>query len=94
MFLALLALVVAYLFGGAQAGFRAPSAPFVNGPAATFIAYALVQTVVGVLEDADVSIEGVIFNGLLASSIGTVGSWFGARRAARTLAVGGGEPAG
>lgn len=102
VFLALLAIVVAYLLGGAQAGMRALDAPFLNGATATFAAFAVVQTVGVVLRlirGDDISIIGIVFNGLLAASFGTVGAWFGARRGNRepsadSLATGGGEPAG
>lgn len=97
VFLALLAIVVAYLVGGAEAGRRAPATPFLNGAAATLCAFALVQVVGIVLRLArgdDVSIIGIVFNALLAASFGTVGAWFGARRASSTLGVGGGEPTG
>jgi uncharacterized membrane protein YfcA len=97
VFLALLVIVAAYLVGGAQAGARALDAPFLNGATATFVAFALVQTVGTVLRlvrDDDISILGIVFNGLLAASLGTVGAWFGARRGTRRLTVGGGEPAG
>lgn len=97
VFVALLVIVVAYLLGGGQAGRLAPRSPFVNGAAATFLAFSLVQTVGIVLRlfrGDDISIVGIVFNGLLAASFGTVGAWFGARRATSTLAAGGGEPAG
>lgn len=102
VFLALLAIVIAYLLGGAQAGIRALDAPFLNGAAATFLAFALVQTVGTVFRlgrGDDISIVGIVFNALLAASFGTVGAWFGARRGLRapaggTLSEGGGEPAG
>jgi predicted permease len=102
VFLALLAIVIAYLLGGAQAGMRALDTPFLNGAAAAFAAFAIVQTVGTVarlVRGDDVSIIGIIFNGLLAASFGTVGAWFGIRRAGRsstegTLASGGGEPTG
>jgi putative membrane protein (TIGR04086 family) len=87
VFLALLAIVAAYLLGGAQAGARALDAPFLNGAAAGFAAFAVVQTVGVVLRlvrGDDISLIGIIFNGLLAASFGTVGAWFGARRAARS----------
>lgn len=94
---AFLVIVVAYLLGGAVAGRRAPTVPFINGAAATFLAFAGVQ-VVGVVRriiaDETISIGALVFNALLAPSIGVVGAWFGARRAAPTLADGGGEPAG
>lgn len=102
VFLALLAIVVAYLLGGALAGVRALDAPFLNGAAATFCAFALVQTVgivVRLARGDDISIVGIVFNALLAASFGTVGAWFGARRGSRapgggSVNAGGGEPAG
>lgn len=85
VFVALLAIVVAYLLGGAMAGRRALDAPFVNGAAAAFSAFAVVQVVgiiVRVVRGDGVSPVALVFNALLAASIGTVGAWFGARRGA------------
>ncbi len=93
--LALLAIVLAYILGGATAGKRAPEAPFLNGAAATVTAFAVVQVIGGivrVVRGEGISPVALVFNVLLAGSIGAVGSWFGARRA--TLEDGGGEPAG
>ncbi len=95
VFLALLAIVAAYLVGGARAGKRALDAPFLNGAAATFIAWATVQTValiVKVAQGESFSALSLPFNALLAASIGVVGAWFGARRG--TIENGGGEPTG
>lgn len=82
---AFVVIVFAYLLGGAVAGRRAPTVPFINGAAATFLAFAVVQ-VVGIVRrlaaDEGVSIGALVFNALLAPSIGVVGAWFGARRAA------------
>jgi putative membrane protein (TIGR04086 family) len=96
-FLALIAIVIAYLLGGALAGRAIPNAPFINGAAATLLAFVLVQglfIVLRLLRDDDVNVIAFVFNGLLAASIGIVGGWFGARWASRTLAAGGGEPTG
>ncbi|MDW3218554.1 MAG: hypothetical protein R8F63_08045 [Acidimicrobiales bacterium] len=86
---ALLAIVVAYLLGGAQAGRRVPDVAFLNGAAATLLAFAVVQTI-GIVRrliaDEGISWSGLVFNALLAPSIGIVGAWFGARRALRDSA--------
>ena len=84
--LAGLVVVIAYLFGGALAGRAEASAPFLNGAAATFLAWGIVQTVGVVLRlgrGDDVNLIGLVFNGLLAASIGILGAWIGARWAAR-----------
>ncbi len=86
VFLALLAIVFAYLLGGAQAGRRAVDDPFVNGAAAAFSAFAVVQVVGIVIRLArgdDFNLVALVFNALLAASIGTVGAWFGAWFGAR-----------
>lgn len=96
-FLALLAIVIAYLLGGALAGRAMPTSPFTNGAAATLLAFAIVQIVGIVLRLSrgdDINLIALVFNGLLAASLGTFGAWFGARRAASTLLDGGGEPTG
>ena len=85
--LALFAIVVAYLLGGALAGRAVPSAPFINGAAATLLAFTVVQVAGIVLRLArgdGVNLIALVFNGLLAASVGTFGAWFGARWAART----------
>ncbi len=84
--LALLAIVVAYLLGGALAGRAEPLAPFINGAAATLLAFVVIQFVGIVLRlfrGDDVNLVALVFNGLLAASFGTFGAWFGARWAAR-----------
>lgn len=92
VFVALFAIVTAYLLGGAMAGRRALDAPFLNGAAAAFSAFAVVQ-IVGIIvrltRGDGVSPVALVFNALLAASIGTVGAWFGARRGAATLGLGG-----
>jgi putative membrane protein (TIGR04086 family) len=84
--LALLAIVIAYLLGGALAGRAVPTAPFVNGAAATLLAFVIVQGVAVVLRLSrgdDINLVALLFNGMLAASFGTFGAWFGARWAAR-----------
>ena len=85
VFVAFLVIVFAYLVGGAQAGRRVPSYPFLNGAAAPLLAFVVVQAI-GIIRrlaaDESISIEGLVFNALLAPSIGIVGAWFGVRRAA------------
>ena len=86
VFVALLVIVVAYLVGGGVAGRRSPDAPFVNGAAATFAAFVAVQVVGGVvrvIQGDGLSPIGIIFNGLLAATIGIVGAGIAASRAAR-----------
>ena len=95
VFVALLAIVVAYLVGGAIAGGRTPTAPFVNGAAATFSAFVIVQVIGGIVRIAQgdgISPVGIIFNGLLAATIGVVGAGIGVSRG--KIEAGGGEPAG
>ncbi len=84
--LALLAIVIAYLLGGALAGRAVPTAPFVNGAAATLLAFVIVQGVAIVLRlgrGDDINLVALLFNGMLAASFGTFGADFGARWAAR-----------
>lgn len=95
VFLALLVIVVAYLIGGAAAGRRAISAPFVNGAAATLAAFVVVQVIGGVIrlvQGEGLSPVGIIFNALLAATIGVVGAGIGVWRG--TMGNGGGEPTG
>jgi putative membrane protein (TIGR04086 family) len=85
--LAVLILVVGgFLLGGARAGRSALRAPFVNGAAATLLVFVVVQgiaAVVNAFDGDDINAVAVVFNALLAASIGTVGAWFGIRWAAR-----------
>ncbi len=95
VFVALLAIVVAYLVGGAVAGRRSPSAPFINGATATLSAFLVVQVIAGIVrivQGDGLSLVGIVFNALLAATIGVVGAGFGIWRG--TLEDGGGEPAG
>ncbi len=95
VYVALLAIVAAYLAGGAVAGKAARESPFANGAAAAFMAFAVVQIIGIVIRLArgdDVSLIALAFNSLLAASIGAVGAGFGVRRG--TLDTGGGEPTG
>lgn len=81
VYLTLLAIVVAYLVGGAVAGRIAADAPMINGAAATVTAFAVVQLVAGVVRIAGgdgINPLALIFNVLLAASIGTVGAGIGA----------------
>ena len=75
--LAILALIVAgFLLGGARAGRQARRAPFVNGALATLSVFVLVQAIAAIVDGAQGDgINGValVFNALLAASIGTVG---------------------
>lgn len=85
-FLAFAFVLIAYLLGGALAGRAVPSAPFVNGAAATALAFLLVQglfILIRLARGDDFSVVALVFNGLLAASVGTFGAWFGARWAAR-----------
>ena len=85
VYLALVAIIAAYLLGGAKAGQRALEAPFLNGAVAAFGAFAVVQLIgiiVRVARGDDITLVALVFNALLAASIGTVGAWFGARRGA------------
>ena len=86
VYLTLLAIVVAYLLGGAVAGRIATAAPMINGAAATVTAFAVVQLVAGVLRIAagdGINPLALIFNVLLAASIGTVGAGIGAYLSSR-----------
>jgi len=90
-----LMIIAGYMLGGALAGRQHPSTAFVHGAAATFLAFAILQTFGIVRRLADgrgISIGALVFNALLAASIGVIGAWFGARRG--TLDSGGGEPTG
>jgi hypothetical protein len=85
--LAVLILIVGgFLLGGAQAGRSAARAPFVNGAAATLVVFIVVQAIAGVVNVADgdgINAVALVFNALLAASIGTVGAWIGIRWAGR-----------
>jgi len=88
-----LMIIAGYLLGGALAGRQHPSTAFVHGAASTVSAFVILQTfgVVRRLSDGrGISIGALVFNALLAASIGVIGAWFGARRG--TLDSGGGEP--
>ncbi|MEM8708058.1 MAG: hypothetical protein AAGE98_16465 [Actinomycetota bacterium] len=90
VFVALLAIVVAYLVGGAAAGRRATVAPFFNGAVATLSAFLVVQVIAGVIrvvQGDSISPIGVIFNALLAATIGVVGAGVGMWRATRDTAA-------
>ncbi|MXW61595.1 MAG: TIGR04086 family membrane protein [Acidimicrobiaceae bacterium] len=81
VYLTLLAIVVAYLLGGAVAGRVATDAPMINGATATLVAFAVVQTVAAVFRIAGgdgINPLALIFNALLAAAIGTVGGGIGA----------------
>ncbi|MEO0495320.1 MAG: hypothetical protein AAF081_18080 [Actinomycetota bacterium] len=91
VFLALAAIVIGYLAGGAAAGRRATTAPFANGAAATLIAFVAVQVIAGIVRLAQgdgLSPIGLIFNGLLAATIGVVGAGIGVWRATSSATTG------
>ena len=96
--LAVLVLIVAgFLWGGARAGRLARQAPFLNGAAAALSVFVVVQGIAAIVSGLDgdgVNVPALFFNALLAASIGTVGAWFGIRRASGHTDDGGGEPAG
>ena len=86
VFVALAAVVIAYLAGGAAAGRRATAAPFANGATATLSAFVVVQVIFGIVRLAQgdgLSPIGLTFNGLLAATIGVVGAGIGVWRALR-----------
>ena len=86
VYLTLLAIVVAYLVGGAVAGRIATDAPMINGAAATFTAFVVVQFAAGVIRIAGgdgINPLALVFNALLAAAIGTVGGGIGAYRSNR-----------
>ncbi len=81
----LVVIVAAYFWGGARAGRLAHRAPFLNGAIATLSVFVAVQGVALIVSAVDgdgVNGLALAFNALLAASIGVVGAWFGARRAA------------
>lgn len=83
VFVALLAIVIAYLMGGSIAGRLAAEAPFVNGAAAALTAFVVVQVIGGVVrivQGDGLSPVGIAFNALLAATIGVVGAGIGAAR--------------
>lgn len=89
VFLALMAIVIAYLVGGAAAGRRVDSSPFLNGAAATLSAFVVVQVIGAVIRLAQgegLSPVGVVFNALLAATIGVVGAGIGVWRSGRDAA--------
>lgn len=86
VYLTLLAIVAAYLSGGAVAGRSAADAPMVNGATATLIAFAVVQSVAAAFRIAGgdgINPLALVFNALLAAAIGTVGGGIGAYLANR-----------
>ncbi len=94
VYLSLLAIIVAYLVGGAGAGAWAPDSPFTNGAVAVFGAFVIVQGIalmINFIRGDSISIISFIFNGLLAASIGAVGAGIGIWRG--TLDTGDGESA-
>lgn len=87
VYLTLLAIVVAYLAGGAAAGRKATAAPMINGAAAAVAAFAAVQLVAGVIRlvgGDGINPLALVFNVLLAASIGTVGAGIGAHLSNRS----------
>ena len=81
VYLTLLAIVAAYLLGGAVAGRLATDAPMINGATATLIAFAVVQSIAAVFRIAGgdgINPLALTFNALLAAAIGTVGAGIGA----------------
>jgi hypothetical protein len=85
VYLALAVIVIAYLLGGALAGRQVPSSPFVNGAAATTLAFVVVQSAGAIVRlvrgDSFPSLTGIVFNALLAASIGALGAGWASRRA-------------
>lgn len=84
VFVALAVIVTAYLVGGAIAGARVTDAPFINGATATLAAFVAIQAVGAVVRLArgdGLSLVAIVFNALLAASIGALGAAYGARRA-------------
>ena len=81
VFFPFLAIVAGYLVAGGVAGFGAPRTPFVNGAAATVLGFLLVQAGATIVT-GEISVVGLVFNALLAASIGMIGAGWGARRAA------------
>ena len=92
VYLAFLAVVIAYIAGGWVAGRRSPEGPFLNGAAAAGAAFVVVQVVAWLVSSDGADVIGAIFNLLLAATIGVVGAGFGGMRG--TLDDGGGEPTG
>ncbi len=95
VYLALVLIVLGYGAGGAAAARRSGSSPFAHGAAAAFLAFAapqLIGVIVNLAQGDGVTVVALIFNGLLAPSIGVVGAGIGIRRG--TMDDGGGEPAG
>ncbi|MFQ5556368.1 MAG: hypothetical protein ACE5GB_02510 [Acidimicrobiales bacterium] len=75
--------VAGYLVGGARAGRSATDAPYVNGATAPLLVFVLVQTIAGAVRIAGgdgLNVIALVFNLLLAASIGVVGAWIGIRR--------------
>lgn len=90
VFLALMVIVIAYLVGGAAAGKRVETSPFLNGAAATLAAFVVVQVIGGVIrlfQGEGLSPVGIVFNALLAATIGVVGAGIGVWRAGRRAAA-------
>lgn len=92
VYLAFLAVVIAYIVGGWIAGRRSPGGPFLNGAVASGAAFVVVQVVAWIVSSDGINVVGAVFNLLLAATIGVVGAGFGGMRG--TLVDGGGEPAG
>ena len=65
-----------FLLGGFRAGLGCPPAPLSNGAAAAALAYvpmAIVRVGQRVSDDRSVPVTGIVFAGLLATSLGMVG---------------------
>jgi hypothetical protein len=76
--------LIGFVAGGFVAGSRAPDTPMLHGAAAAFAGFAVAQTVAAVLQvvrDEDLSAVAIVFNALLAASLGQLGGWLAGRRA-------------
>lgn len=91
VYVTLLAIVVAYLVGGAVAGRIATDSPMINGAVATLIAFGIVQLVAAVIQTVNgdgINLLALPFNALLAAAIGTVGGGIGAQLSNRATRSG------
>lgn len=82
VYVTLLAILVAYLVGGAVAGSIALDSPMINGATATLITFGIVQLVAAVIRVVagdGINLLALPFNALLAAAIGTVGGGIGAQ---------------
>lgn len=70
-------IVIGYLLGGALAGRAVPQSPLINGATAGVLAFVVIQGIaltIRLINNESINGLALVFNGLLAASIATVGA--------------------